>query len=154
MEIGGCEPSRLFLRWFVAGKSMEMDVDIGFDASQDYHYYAVETEPNGGISFFVDDEMVHHEKTPDFRKVKFASHLHACNNSLPYCNQTIDYSGPTAMSLDWSKYCPFRQGSNSVNCEGNDALAPEEPPPTISGSFVRSVAMLYCILLITLIMSL
>lgn len=133
IEISGCKPRQATFRLFVAGKAMDHTEQLSFDASEDYHVYGIETVPMGGISFQIDGNVIYKEKIPDLRKVKVGSHLYACNNSLPYCEDSIEYNGPTGMSIDFSSYCPIRDGTRG--CEPTPPIhsgGGETPPPDVS----------------------
>ncbi|WP_425069931.1 family 16 glycosylhydrolase [Reyranella sp.] len=41
-----------------------VQIDLGFDASEDFHRYAIEWEPTG-IKWFVDDKLIHERTSWD-----------------------------------------------------------------------------------------
>ncbi len=60
IEIKGDDPSKMQVNYWSDGEEHPVVIDLGFDASQDFHTYAFEWEPEG-IKWFVDGVEVHVE---------------------------------------------------------------------------------------------
>ncbi|WP_119153234.1 family 16 glycosylhydrolase [Caldimonas tepidiphila] len=61
VEIKGDDPRKLSVNYWTDGVEHPTVIDLGFDASADYHDYAFRWTPSS-IQWFVDDRLVHEEK--------------------------------------------------------------------------------------------
>ncbi len=75
IELLGCNPTKVLINvYYNPGddgaelnygyRGTPVQIDLGFDASEDFHRYAIEWEPTG-IRWFVDDKLVHERASWD-----------------------------------------------------------------------------------------
>ena len=75
IELLGCNPTKLLINvYYNPGddgaelnygyRGTPVQIDLGFDASEDFHRYAIEWEPTG-IRWFVDDKLIHERASWD-----------------------------------------------------------------------------------------
>lgn len=117
-EFLGKSPRRVQLNYFTDGVGKhETDIDLGFDASKDFHTYAFEWRPDS-IRWFVDGRLVHEEtgtrgplpSTPG----KIYLHLWA-GRDLDNWIGRFDYPGyPLVAEVDCVAFRPL--GSDAPGC--------------------------------------
>lgn len=88
VEIFGYDPTKMQVNYWTNGTAHESEIALGFDASQEFHRYAIEWRSNG-ITWYVDDVQVHSENgsngqlpsTPG----RLMMNLWACENLDSWC---------------------------------------------------------------------
>ncbi len=114
IEILGKETSQMQINYFADGAGgHEVVVDLGFDASEDFHTYAFDWSPTA-IKWYVDGEVVHIEDGSNgalpITPSRIMMNLWAGTEVDDWLD-TFEYSGsPIYASYDWIKFTP-------VGCE-------------------------------------
>lgn len=112
--------------WFVEGNEGFEFVPLNFDASLDFHSYGINVSPEGEIDFYVDDINVK-KIIGQMPRVRIFSNLYACNTSYAFCADELNYTGPTAVSMKWVKYCNDYENNNctyQTETPYDDSVAP------------------------------
>lgn len=84
-------------------------VDLGFDASTEYHNYAFEWRPDG-IKWFVDDKLVHETKPGDQIPKNPGKIFFSLWSGSPEWMGPFTYDQPVHADIVWVKYTPLIDG--------------------------------------------
>ena len=109
IEILGKNPRQMQINYFTGGKGHhEAMIDLGFDASADFHNYAISWEKDS-ISWFVDGKKVHTETGSRGPLPTHPGRIMA--NLWPGVGvdgwlNPFHYRGPVQAQYDWIKYTP------------------------------------------------
>lgn len=109
VEILGMDPSRIQVNYWTEESNIEKEhptfIDLGFDASADYHSYAIEWSRNA-IKWYADDKLIHIEDGSKGNLPTLEMHifmnLWACNANT-WCGSFSDAILPV-----FAKYRNFR----------------------------------------------
>jgi beta-glucanase (GH16 family) len=111
IEIQGRDPTRLQVNYFSQGVGgHETWIDLGFDASTDFHTYAIEWK-GGRVAWYVDGAPRHVETgsrgalptTP----MRIMTSYWACTEVDDWCGRFTYPGAPTFVTLDWIRYTAF-----------------------------------------------
>ena len=111
IEILGRDPTRLQVNYFTQGVGgHETWIDLGFDASTDFHTYAIEWKA-GRVAWYVDGALRHVETgsrgalptTP----MRIMTSYWACTEVDDWCGRFTYPGAPTFVTLDWIRYTAF-----------------------------------------------
>ena len=111
IEILGRDPTRLQVNYFTQGVGgHETWIDLGFDASTDFHTYAIEWKA-GRVAWYVDGALRHVETgvrgalptTP----MRIMTSYWACTEVDDWCGRFTYPDAPTFVTLDWIRYTAF-----------------------------------------------
>ena len=110
VEILGKDPTKMQINYFTNGAgSHEAIIDLGFDASQAFHDYAIYWTPDS-IRWYVDGKLVH---TEDGSRGALPTHAgRIMMNLWPGIGvdgwlRPFSYSGPVRAQYDWVRFTPF-----------------------------------------------
>jgi endo-1,3-1,4-beta-glycanase ExoK len=124
IEILGKDPTKLQTNYFTAGAGdHEMVIDLGFDASQGQHDYAILWAPDS-ISWYVDGKLVHSEDGSagplPTEPGQIMVNLWPGVGSDHWLNH-FNYTGPVQARYDYIRFTPFA-----------DLKLPAAPPAAIT----------------------
>jgi len=108
-EFLGKDPNTVSITHYTNGKPNKgAVVQLGFDASKDFHNYGIEWSPHK-IRWFVDDKMVY-ETPADAAIPRNATHiflsLWSGSDVEKYWLGPFTYDGPVSAEIEWVKFTP------------------------------------------------
>lgn len=109
IEILGRDTTRVQFTHFVDGEPFDVKVDLGFDAAEGFHTYAIEWTPEA-IRWFVDDELKHVDAAEDGPLPRMPGRIFAniwANDGLTEWAGEFEYPGrPLSAEFDWIRHTP------------------------------------------------
>lgn len=124
----------MLVKWYTEEDIGYELVPLNFDASLDYHTYGINLTPDGYFDVYVDGEIKVHKQIGQIPRVRIFTNLYACNTSYSFCHDELKYTGPTALSLKWLKYC---NEYKEDNCTYQVETPHDNPIPPYSTSKTR-----------------
>lgn len=113
IEILGQNPTRVQFTLFVDGTPNATTVDLGFDAAEDLHTYAIDWAPEA-IRWYVDGRLLHEDLAAErtLPTVPGRIFTHIWNNDglrdLENWSGRYHYAGaPATATLDWIRFTPM-----------------------------------------------
>lgn len=109
-EVLGKDTTKVQLNYFVNGQgNHEKLIDLGFDASEDFHVYAIKWTP-GKIEWYVDGKLVHSVKGSGLTTHK----MQIMVNFWPGINvdswlKKFTYNGPYKAQYDYIRFTPAEE---------------------------------------------
>lgn len=109
LEILGRDTTQVQFTFFTDGEPTSATVDLGFDAADDFHNYAIEWTPEA-VRWFVDGELRHVDTAGESRLPSLPGRIFAniwANDGLTEWAGEFRYPGePITASYDWIRYTP------------------------------------------------
>jgi endo-1,3-1,4-beta-glycanase ExoK len=109
IEILGKNTRKIQFTFFVDGKQTSKTIDLGFDAAEDFHVYAIDWAPDA-IRWYVDDRLVHVAAGTEHRLPTQPGRIftHIWNgDGLEEWTGTFRYQGePLVAQVDWIRFVP------------------------------------------------
>jgi len=109
VELLGRDTTKVQFTFFADGEPTETMVDLGFDAAEGLHTYAIEWTPEA-IRWFVDDELRHVDSAEDGPLPSTPGRIYAniwANDGLIAWAGEFEYPGrPLTATFDWIRHTP------------------------------------------------
>lgn len=110
-EFLGKDPKKVQVNYWVDGKQNATMIDLGFDASKDFHNYSFVWTPSK-ISWFIDDKLVHETasdaKIPTHPQNIFFSLWTSSKNIEQWMGEFI-YKSPLTAEFSSIKFTPYNE---------------------------------------------
>jgi endo-1,3-1,4-beta-glycanase ExoK len=109
IEILGRDTTQVQFTYFIDGEPHSTTIDLGFDAAEDFHTYAIDWQPEA-ISWYVDGELKHVDRAEDGPLPSLPGRIfaHMWNNEgLTEWAGPFRYAGePITAAYQWIRYTP------------------------------------------------